>query len=70
VVRAHSRRAVTGKEGLIGKIGIAQTDLTPEGKVFVHGELWKAEAEENVPKGSKVRVIKILDGLRIKVSKV
>lgn len=70
VVRVHSRRAVTGKEGLIGKIGIAQTDLTPEGKVFVHGELWKAEAEENVPKGSKVRVIKILDGLRIKVSKV
>ena len=70
VVRAHSRRAVTGKEGLIGEIGIAQTDLTPEGKVFVHGELWKAEAEENVPKGSKVRVIKILDGLKIKVSKV
>lgn len=70
VVRAHSRRAVTGKEGLIGEIGIAQTDLTPEGKVFVHGELWKAEAEENVPKGSKVLVIKILDGLKIKVSKV
>lgn len=70
VVRAHSRKAVTGKEGLIGEIGVAQTDLTPEGKVFVHGELWKAEAQENIPKGTKVRVIEVLDGLKIRVSKV
>jgi len=70
VVRAHSRKACTGKEGLIGEIGTAQTDLSPEGKVFVHGELWNAEAGEAIAKGSKVRVIRVLDSLKIRVDKL
>jgi len=70
VVRAHSKRAVTGKEGLIGEIGTAQTDLNPEGKVFVHGELWNAEAPGPIAKGSKVRVIRVLDTLKIRVDKL
>jgi len=70
VVRAHSRRAYTGKEGLIGEIGTAQTDLSPEGKVFVHGELWNAEAAEPIAKGSKVRVTRVLDTLKIRVDKL
>ncbi len=70
VVRAHSRKAYTGKEGLIGEIGTAQTDLSPEGKVFVHGELWNAEAAEPVARGSKVKVIRVLDSLKIRVDKL
>jgi len=70
VVRAHSRKSVTGKEGLIGEVGTAQTDLTPEGKVFVHGELWNAEAPETVLKGSKVKVVQVLDSLKIRVEKI
>ena len=49
---------------------MAQSDLSPEGKVFVHGELWNAEASESIPKGSKVKVIEVLDTLKIKVAKV
>ena len=70
VVRAHARKATTGMEGLIGEIGIAKSDLSPEGKVFVHGETWYAESQENIPKGSKVRVVEVLGNLRIKVVKV
>ena len=69
-VRAHVRRASTGKEGLIGEIGKALTDLTPEGKVFVHGEIWNAEAPGNIPKGTKVRVEEVLNGLKLRVTKV
>lgn len=69
-VKAHVARAMTGKEGLLGEAGVVQTDLTPEGKVFVHGEIWNAEAEENLPKGTKVRVARVLDNLRIKVKKI
>jgi membrane-bound serine protease (ClpP class) len=69
-VRAHARRVHTGREGLIGEIGKAQTDLSPEGKVFVHGEIWDAEARENIPKGSKVEVIEVLKNLKIRVTKV
>ncbi len=68
-VKAHMRRVHTGKEGLVGEIGVAQTDLNPEGKVFVHGELWNAEATEEMPKGSKVKVLEVMKDLKIKVTK-
>lgn len=68
-VRAHMRKVFTGKEGLIDEIGVAQTDLAPEGKVFVHGEIWNAEASENIKKGTKVRVTEVLKNLKIRVSK-
>ncbi|MEW5902583.1 MAG: nodulation protein NfeD, partial [Acidobacteriota bacterium] len=57
VIRAHARKVHTGREGLVGEVGVARTDLRPEGKVFVHGEIWNAEAAEDIPRGSKVRVV-------------
>ena len=70
VIRAHGRRALTGREGMVGEVGFARTDLDPEGKVFVHGELWNAEAGTLIPKGSKVKVVKALDTLKIRVEKL
>jgi len=64
-IKAHMRRVHTGKEGLVGEIGVVQIDLKPEGKVFVHGELWDAEATEEIPKGTKVKIV-----VKIKVTKV
>jgi membrane-bound serine protease (ClpP class) len=49
---------------------VARTDLDPEGKVFVHGELWNAEAGTAIPAGSRVRVVKVLDALRLRVEKL
>jgi membrane-bound serine protease (ClpP class) len=68
VVRAHLRRVTTGPEGLIGEIGTARTDLAPTGKVFVHGELWEAEAEGFISKGAKVIVLKILSPMGLRVA--
>jgi membrane-bound serine protease (ClpP class) len=70
VIKAHARKAFTGKEGLIGEVGVARSDLDPEGKVFVHGELWHAEAGTMVPAGSRVRVVKVLDSLKLRVEKL
>ncbi len=69
VVRAHARRAFTGKEGMAGELGTARTDLSPSGKVFVHGEIWEAEATEPVARGEKVKVIEVLDTLKVRVRK-
>lgn len=69
VIRAHMRKATTGKEGLIGEVGTALTDLSPEGQVLVHGEYWRAEADGPVPKGSAVKVIQVLSHLKLRVSK-
>jgi len=70
VFKAHRRRPMTGREGLIGETGTARTDLSPTGRVFVHGGLWEAEADGPVRAGEKVKVVEFLDGLRIRVGKV
>jgi len=69
VFRAHRRRPATGREGMVGEIGTARTDLSPAGKVFVQGELWDAEADAPVRAGEKVKVVAVLDGLKIRVGK-
>jgi membrane-bound serine protease (ClpP class) len=68
-IRAHAKKVFTGKEGLVGEIGVSQSDLTPHGKVFVHGELWNAEADEDIPKGTDVKVVEVQQNLKIKVTK-
>jgi len=68
-IRAHRNKVHTGKEGLVGEIGEVRSKLDPEGKVFVHGELWDAEATEKIPKGTKVKVIEVMKNLKIKVTK-
>ncbi|MBM3316730.1 MAG: nodulation protein NfeD [Candidatus Eisenbacteria bacterium] len=57
--RAQGRRTVTGAEGLVGRIGEARTALAPEGRVFVHGELWRARSRERVAAGERVRVVRV-----------
>jgi len=68
-VRALANRVHTGKEGLVGEVGVARSDLTPKGKVFVHGELWDAVADQEIPKGEEVKVVEVLANLKIKVTK-
>jgi membrane-bound serine protease (ClpP class) len=65
-LRARRNKVVTGAEGLVGEVAIAQTELAPAGKVFVHGELWDAVSAGNVPAGEKV-VVKKVDGLQLQV---
>jgi membrane-bound serine protease (ClpP class) len=66
VLRARRNRVVTGQEGMIGEIGVARTPLGPDGKVFVHGELWNAVARKPVDVGMRVRVAGV-EGLHLLV---
>jgi len=68
-IKAHRKKVTTGQEGLIGETGSAQTDLNPRGKVFIHGELWNAESEEEISKGSTIKVTAVLNHLTLKVKK-
>jgi membrane-bound serine protease (ClpP class) len=68
-VRARRNKIVTGEQGLIGEIGVAQTLLSPAGKVFVHGELWDAVSTVPVSAGEQI-VIRQVDGLTLRVEPV
>jgi membrane-bound serine protease (ClpP class) len=60
VIRAHRSRVASGREGLTGEIGTVSQELAPEGKVFVHGEIWNAmTAEDPIPEGARVRVVRV-----------
>ncbi len=68
VVKAHRKQATTGREGMIGATGTALTDLTPEGRVQVHGEIWQARSETPIEKGQPIKVLAV-NGLQVKVEK-
>ncbi|HET7854751.1 MAG TPA: nodulation protein NfeD, partial [Candidatus Methylomirabilis sp.] len=67
--RAHRRQPATGREGLVGQAGVARTRLTPDGLIFIRGEIWNATCEEGVEPGERVQVTGVT-GLKLKVKKI
>jgi len=67
-IKAQLAKVKTGKEGLIGEIGIARTDIHRKGKIFLHGEMWNASSNDFITQGEKVVVVGV-DGLVLKVKK-
>ena len=60
---------ITGMEGLLGEIGIVKEILNLEGRVLIHGEMWKAESDTVISVGEKVSV-EVVKGLKVKVRKL
>ncbi len=68
-IHAQFRKRTTGKEGLVGELGEAKTDITVSGgTVFVHGEYWNAVSDATIKKGSSVKVMSSKDMI-VKVKK-
>ncbi len=61
VFRAQMSKPRTGTRGLVGEIGIVKSALAPEGKVFIHGELWNAKAQAEIDENTKVRVVNVVN---------
>jgi membrane-bound serine protease (ClpP class) len=60
---ATQQSGVSELEGLVGR---AHTALAPEGKVFVRGEYWNAEADEEIAAGEQVEIVGV-EGMRLRV---
>ncbi|MBI4277550.1 MAG: nodulation protein NfeD, partial [Armatimonadetes bacterium] len=55
------------QETLLNAVGVARSDLAPDGSVHVQGELWSATAEGGpIREGDRVRVVGV-EGLRLRV---
>ena len=69
-IRAQFKKRVTGREGLIGEVGEARTDINEfGGTVFVHGEFWNAVSDVAIKKGSKVKIVSSKNMI-VKVDKI
>ena len=66
IIKARLRRPDTGREAVVGALGVALTDLTPTGRVAYHGEIWQARASKPVAAGATVRIT-ALNGLELSV---
>lgn len=67
-IKAQRRKPTTGAEGMIGEIGVAISDLDPEGEVMVHGEIWKSESLVGKIKCGQTIKVEEISHLKLKVS--
>ncbi len=58
-LRARRQPVRTGREGLLIEVGVARSAIAPRGKVFVHGELWEARADQPVAAGQAVDILDV-----------
>jgi membrane-bound serine protease (ClpP class) len=66
-LRAQRRPVLMGAHVLIGKTGVAVSDLSPQGEVRVRSETWSAVAvDDPLRTGETIEVVGI-DGLRLRV---
>jgi membrane-bound serine protease (ClpP class) len=68
-LRAMKSRPLTGREGMVGLIGVAKTALAPRGQLSVHGELWEAISEQPLQPGDQAEVTRV-EGLKLYVKPV
>jgi membrane-bound serine protease (ClpP class) len=68
VLRSRHWKQATGREQMVGEWGEITEPVTAggPGMVLVHGELWRAVAGRDLPRGSRVRVTRV-NGLTLHV---
>ncbi|MDO3376831.1 NfeD family protein [Geoalkalibacter halelectricus] len=70
VTRTQRRPAFSGTEGMVGERGRADSPIAPEGRVFVHGELWTAVSSEHIAEGEPIEVVGMLPGMKLEVRRI
>ena len=68
-LRVQKRKVTTGREGLVGRVVEARTDIAPVGRVFVDGAWWTAETPGEPIRAGEMVEVKAVRGLRLLVEK-
>jgi membrane-bound serine protease (ClpP class) len=67
---SRRRRAAVGSETFLGKTAVVVQGVSAQdGQVRIDGELWRARAQDSIPRGAAVIVVGI-DGLVLEVESV
>jgi membrane-bound serine protease (ClpP class) len=67
VLRTYAMPHTVGAQQLVGQTGEVREDVDGTAMVFVGGELWQAHADQKIPVGTRVRVLRA-DGLTLHVT--
>lgn len=70
VLHARRQPALTGTQRIVGRTGLARTDIAPRGVVLVNGEDWDALTDAPpIARGERVTVVSV-EGLTLQVRKI
>lgn len=70
LIKAQKLQPQTGMEGIIGEQGVAASDISETGKVYIMGEYWDAESDQPISNGEKIKVVESKKGFKLKVEKI
>lgn len=70
VIRTQRQPVISGKEGMVGEAGEAIDAINSKGMVFVHGEYWQACSDQPILAGTAIEIVRVLDGLKLKVKAI
>jgi membrane-bound serine protease (ClpP class) len=59
--RSLRQKVSTGTQGMVGLLGVADSDIHPKGRVKVRGEYWSAHSTTPIASGREVRVVGVDD---------
>ena len=56
---SRHKKGASGSLDLVGRVGVVEKDLRPEGAVMIGGEVWPARSRDGrtVARGARVRVV-------------
>jgi membrane-bound serine protease (ClpP class) len=63
------QKVATGNQGMVGLVGVADSDIDQNGRVKVRGEYWTAQSLLPIKAGKSVRVLSV-ENLMLKVEEV
>jgi membrane-bound serine protease (ClpP class) len=69
LIKSMRQKVYTGAAGMIGLIGVADTEIHQTGRVRLRGEYWSASSDAPIIAGRQIRVLSVND-LNLKVEEV
>jgi membrane-bound serine protease (ClpP class) len=69
LIKSLRQKVSTGAEGMIGQIGVADTEIHHTGRVKLRGEYWSACSDAPIVAGKAIRVLSVND-LNLKVEEI
>lgn len=69
LLKSYRQKVYTGDQGMIGLVGVADSDIDPSGRVRVRGEYWKAYSSSRIAAGRPVKIIAV-ENLLLKVEEL